>query len=275
MCSYGAGAGSLPDLNLGPGSCRDMPNRRVSSALCLLSANHNQQFIMSVCAVAERQGEKKEIEELPFGYISFVSSHNRRCLYCARTLRFPELGTHQIGTTLRICLCCVVENRNLLAWVLPTLSPCPTYTGRRATLGRAWRPVWRILTILTGNDRSLLGNETKPAESGPSSFVPFPLSRTGTRLCDFMANIEESFACLRNPGSYFTVTWCVMERTESFKCCSCSTPVPCYQQPSVLQYSPSFCPLYLNAKPATVIFTSRLKFHEGSLSISESHQVPK
>ena len=201
-------------------------------------------------------------------------------MYCARTLRFPELGTHQIGTTLRICLCCVVENRNLLAWVLPTLSPCPTYTGRRATLGRAWRPVWRILTILTGNDRSL---EMKPSLPGLGLQVlsHFPCREQGPALLtpsqttDFMANIEESFACLRNPGSYFTVTWCVMERTESFKCCSCSTPVPCYQQPSVLQYSPSFCPLYLNAKPATVIFTSRLNFHEGSLSISESHQVPK
>ena len=52
-----------------------------------------------------------------------------------------ELESHQIETQLGISLSFPVENRNLLAWVLPTLSACPTYTGRRARLGRAWGPV--------------------------------------------------------------------------------------------------------------------------------------
>ena len=50
-------------------------NGCVSSAHCLWSANHNRQFTL-VCAVAEWQGEKKEIRKMT--YISFVSSHNQR-----------------------------------------------------------------------------------------------------------------------------------------------------------------------------------------------------
>ena len=48
------------------------------------------------------------------------------------TLRHRELETHQIESQLEVCLRFPVENRNSLAWVLPTLSVCPTYTGRRA-----------------------------------------------------------------------------------------------------------------------------------------------
>ena len=54
------------------------------------------------------------------------------------TLRFRGLETGPIETQLGISLSFPVENRNSLAWVLPTLSACPTYTGRRARLGRAW-----------------------------------------------------------------------------------------------------------------------------------------
>ena len=50
------------------------------------------------------------------------------------TLVSRELETHHIETQLEISLSFPVENRNSLAWVLPTLSACPTYTGRRARL---------------------------------------------------------------------------------------------------------------------------------------------
>ena len=59
-----------------------------------------------------------------------------------------ESETHQIETHLGICLSFPVENRNQLAWVLPTLSPCPTNTGRRAELGKAWGPVQLIVTLI-------------------------------------------------------------------------------------------------------------------------------
>ena len=43
------------------------------------------------------------------------------------------------------------------------------------------------------------------------------LSNIGARLLDSEANIKEkrnSLACLRNPGSYFSVTQCLSEATR-------------------------------------------------------------
>ena len=58
-----------------------------------------------------------------------------------RAPRFSNVEPHQIETCLGIFLSFPVENRNSLAWVLPTLSPCPTYSVSQARLGKTWGPV--------------------------------------------------------------------------------------------------------------------------------------
>ena len=60
-CALMVQAQVVCQINHWLGSCRDVPNRRVSSAHCLWLANDCQQFIMFACAVGDRQGEKKEI----------------------------------------------------------------------------------------------------------------------------------------------------------------------------------------------------------------------
>jgi len=151
-----------------------------------------------------------------------------------KTVRHREIGTGRTGTILEFASVPLQKNRNSLAWVLPTLSVCPTsiltHVGSRSNLGLASRNCESQVTknrgacALTRTGGSLCTIKLKSAWRKPAALSlagldPVPLSNIGTRLLaslDSKGKNRNSLteAWLRNAGSYFTMTYCTQENLD-------------------------------------------------------------